>query len=138
MGATKYRVGLVNLINFLGIQWGNFQRTNELCPRIVHHAYYFLEIVTHKWSYFDVKNAINCQIVLLYLDFVVRITLILDLKYFFSYKYNIYQHKLITKVSNVFNYGQFFPISKTSKKFCVRNLKVSEIFRHLIVLLRYF
>ena len=104
----------------------------------VHRAYYLLEIVTQKLSLFDVKSAINCQIMMLYLGFVVRITLILDLKYFFSYKYNIYQHKLINKVSNVFNYGQFFPISKTSKKFCVRNLKVSEIFRHLIVLLRYF
>ena len=80
-GATKSRLGLVILKNFKVSNRENFQKTNERCLMNAHLDYFF-ENFYHKLSNFNVKNVINCQIIILYLDLVVRIKLIIDLTCF--------------------------------------------------------
>ena len=53
----------------------------------------------------------------------------------YNSKYKIHQLYWLPQISDVFNFWQS---SKTSEIFYVRNSKVSEIFKDLIVLLRHF
>ena len=57
----------------------------------------FWKFVTKKWSNFDAKGAISCQVIILYLDFVVRIT-----SYVKTLMFDILSHTLLPPLYKVY------------------------------------